>query len=90
MSKGAGQLKCPITQAPLDDPVKSVACGHTYSRAAILVFIKKKRGKCPCPVAGCAAEVTADGLEADVEAVRAMAKAKQGQKRKGKSALDVE
>lgn len=42
-------------------------CGHTYSRDAILEYIRTNTGKdsTPCPVAGCSADVTRSSLEDD-------------------------
>ena len=46
---------CPITLAPITDPVID-ACGHTFERSAIEAWLKK--GNFTCPVSGAALEHT--------------------------------
>jgi E3 SUMO-protein ligase NSE2 len=58
-------LKCPITLTLLEKPVRSTNCVHVYSLDAIKELVRQGRGKCECPVAGCAAEVTMDGIRED-------------------------
>lgn len=52
------KLICPLTKAPLKEPVVSVSCLHFFSKEAILEHIrlserKTSVGKVRCPVAGC-------------------------------------
>ncbi|KAI9297360.1 hypothetical protein K502DRAFT_357222 [Neoconidiobolus thromboides FSU 785] len=54
-------LKCPITTNWLENPVTNKPCQHTYSRNAILGYVKKK-AKAKCPVAGCNKLVVASTL----------------------------
>jgi E3 SUMO-protein ligase NSE2 len=58
-------LKCPITLTLLEKPVRNTNCVHVYSLNAIKELVRQGRGKCECPVAGCAAEVTMDGVRED-------------------------
>lgn len=44
-------LKCPLTTGLLEDPVKNSFCGHVYSRAAVMEYIRSHKRR--CPVAGC-------------------------------------
>ncbi|RKO89130.1 zinc-finger of the MIZ type in Nse subunit-domain-containing protein, partial [Blyttiomyces helicus] len=59
MGEARKAWKCPITQRPLEDPVTSFECEHSYSRAAIADWFKQQgqhkdgRSKAECPVAGC-------------------------------------
>lgn len=60
-------LKCPVTSALFQDPVKNKACGHVYSRVGIDHLLKSSRGRCNCPVAGCTnGNVNSQQLEPDV------------------------
>jgi SUMO ligase MMS21 Smc5/6 complex component len=36
--------KCPITQKPIQNPLKNADCGHVYEREAIMQFTKGKSG----------------------------------------------
>ena len=58
-------LKCPITLTLLEKPVRNTHCVHVYSLDAIKELVRQGRGKCNCPVAGCAAEVTMKGVRED-------------------------
>ena len=52
----------------MEEPVKNVNCGHSYSRAAIEAHIRNNRNRVQgthCPVAGCAHNVSRDTLEDD-------------------------
>ncbi len=44
--------RCPITQQLMVDPTYNSACGHFYSRTAILETLRSAPN-CPCPVSGC-------------------------------------
>eukprot|EP00587_Corethron_hystrix_P007807 CAMPEP_0113314022 /NCGR_PEP_ID=MMETSP0010_2-20120614/10238_1 /TAXON_ID=216773 ORGANISM="Corethron hystrix, Strain 308" /NCGR_SAMPLE_ID=MMETSP0010_2 /ASSEMBLY_ACC=CAM_ASM_000155 /LENGTH=273 /DNA_ID=CAMNT_0000170203 /DNA_START=40 /DNA_END=861 /DNA_ORIENTATION=- /assembly_acc=CAM_ASM_000155 len=53
MANQAGEseqsMKCPITAAFLEDPVKTNSCGHTFSRAGIMGLLRGKTFvACPC------------------------------------------
>eukprot|EP00727_Mastigamoeba_balamuthi_P006506 m51a1_g2476 hypothetical protein (219) ;mRNA; f:59341-60184 len=62
---------CPITRQLFECPVKNKNCGHTYSKAAILDYLSRKRGdQANCPVAGCQAKVSKQTLERDNEMER--------------------
>lgn len=56
-------LRCPLTQQQLVDPVRNQACGHVYSRAAILALLQQQQqhhsraANQPCPIAGCSARI---------------------------------
>eukprot|EP00026_Physarum_polycephalum_P007983 Phypoly_transcript_08056.p1 GENE.Phypoly_transcript_08056~~Phypoly_transcript_08056.p1 ORF type:complete len:232 (-),score=56.16 Phypoly_transcript_08056:190-885(-) len=85
---------CPLTRKELEDPVKNIPCGHTYSREAIVDYMKKgksKRGKFPCPVAGCSGELTKETLEKDMELERQLRRNKQrgGTKKKKPEEEDI-
>ena len=75
-------LTCPLSQAPLDDPVKNPVCGHNYSRDAAEQYMKRQRlrGVSPmCPVVGCSSAMA--NLERDYEAIRALQKSGKNKKR---------
>ncbi|KAJ1645642.1 hypothetical protein LPJ64_002803 [Coemansia asiatica] len=57
--------KCPITATWLIEPMTSKVCGHSFSREAILTYIRSQRGSGPCPMVGCVHRVTAKDLFAD-------------------------
>lgn len=58
-------LKCPITCALMENPMKNKVCGHVYEKHAILVHIRNDRLK-NCPVTGCRAKgITEAQLEED-------------------------
>lgn len=63
-------LNCPITNAPLVEPVRNSKCKHTYSKPAILALIQQRsrNGALSCPVAGCSSIISKDSLERDFEA----------------------
>ena len=58
-------LNCPITLQLLENPVRNDKCPHVYSRDAIKELVRQSRGACPCPVAGCNAIVTMQGVRDD-------------------------
>jgi hypothetical protein len=68
-------LKCPITQQLMVDPVKSSVCKHTYSREGILHHLKGVNSK-NCPVAGCCHHVSKNNLEDDEETALLVRRAK--------------
>ncbi|GAM26154.1 hypothetical protein SAMD00019534_093290 [Acytostelium subglobosum LB1] len=57
---------CPLTKKPFENPVKSVTCGHTYSRDAMLSMLKRTK-TVGCPVVGCNKSCNESQLERDVE-----------------------
>ena len=60
-------LKCPITTALLEDPVKNQVCGHVYSQKAMEAMLQN-RGRTKCPVPGCTnTQVTNSQLVPDVQ-----------------------
>lgn len=48
----ATNLKCPMTAAWFEEPLRSKLCGHVYSKVPIYSYIGKHTVK-RCPVAGC-------------------------------------
>jgi len=63
-------LICPITKQTFVQPMKNPRCGHVYSRAAILDYIRHKARPVGCPVAGCPETVTERGLQVDTATER--------------------
>ncbi|KAJ2336393.1 hypothetical protein GGI00_000857 [Coemansia sp. RSA 2681] len=57
--------KCPITTTWLNDPVTSKTCKHSYTKQAIMDYLKAQRGECACPVGGCSRRVRAADLFED-------------------------
>ncbi|KAJ2455554.1 hypothetical protein EV183_000031 [Coemansia sp. RSA 2336] len=57
--------RCPVTTSWLVDPVTSKVCKHSFSREAILNFIRSNRGSCACPVDGCSKTIRSRDLYAD-------------------------
>jgi len=55
---------CPLTQTTFQEPVKNQACGHTYSRVAILQQLGRG-GAIACPITGCRSRVTQMDLVPD-------------------------
>ncbi|KAJ1965029.1 hypothetical protein GGI12_001051 [Dipsacomyces acuminosporus] len=45
--------KCPITATWLIDPVTSKVCHHSFSKEAIMDYLRAQHGRCVCPVGGC-------------------------------------
>jgi len=59
-------VKCPITCATFERPLKSKVCNHTYSTAGLEQMIKCKKYKCPVP--GCTNHhLSMQQVEPDVE-----------------------
>lgn len=89
-------LKCPLTAALMEDPVKNKVCKHSYSRQAILQHIQSQqgRGRCLCPVAGCtnktlnASQLEDDKLTATL--VRRLKKRQQLSQKSQHSAVQVD
>ncbi|KAI9504918.1 zinc-finger of the MIZ type in Nse subunit-domain-containing protein [Coemansia spiralis] len=57
--------KCPITASWLTDPVTSKVCKHSFSRDAIVDYIRGHHGSCPCPVGGCSHRIQLRDLHQD-------------------------
>ncbi|KAJ1745863.1 hypothetical protein LPJ77_001777 [Coemansia sp. RSA 2523] len=57
--------RCPVTTSWLVDPVTSKVCNHSYSKDAIVDYIRGNRGACACPVGGCSRTVRAQDLVPD-------------------------
>jgi len=56
-------FKCPITLTPLQDPLTSKVCKHSYSGAAIREYLS--RGVKKCPATGCNKKITLADLKED-------------------------
>ncbi|KAJ3810177.1 hypothetical protein F5876DRAFT_42360 [Lentinula aff. lateritia] len=48
--------KCPLTLRPLENPVTSEICGHSFSQDAIREMFAGFRGSKKCPASGCTRE----------------------------------
>ena len=80
----------------MEDPVKSTACGHCFSRQGILQHIKtckKDRKECLCPMPGCNNPIQEAQLEVDVGLQRIIKRVKrrqeaEEQQRKQSQAMD--
>eukprot|EP00531_Pseudo-nitzschia_arenysensis_P005233 CAMPEP_0116152968 /NCGR_PEP_ID=MMETSP0329-20121206/20970_1 /TAXON_ID=697910 /ORGANISM="Pseudo-nitzschia arenysensis, Strain B593" /LENGTH=273 /DNA_ID=CAMNT_0003649797 /DNA_START=173 /DNA_END=994 /DNA_ORIENTATION=+ len=60
------KIKCPLTMALMEDPVRSKVCKHSFGRAAIYEYLRKGKQKCPVP--GCInGSMTLNELEDDPE-----------------------
>ncbi|CAH1774833.1 unnamed protein product [Owenia fusiformis] len=46
--------KCPYTLKEMVQPVSNIHCKHTYDKKGIEEYIKHKKNRAKCPVAGCA------------------------------------
>jgi len=55
--------KCPLTLTPLQDPMTSKLCKHSFSGAAIREYLS--HGVKRCPAAGCNKKITLADLKAD-------------------------
>jgi SUMO ligase MMS21 Smc5/6 complex component len=89
---------CPITTSLLEDPVMNPACKHTFSRRALMDYIKKyetgagnKRVPLPaCPQHGCTAKIDKNKLVIDEEAAYAVKEFQRNEKAKRKAgAVDL-
>lgn len=65
MDKRILNIHCPITKEIMKKPVQSNICHHVYDEPNILELIRKGRGSCRCPVAGCSHNVNRGCLEKD-------------------------
>ena len=87
------KIKCPLTMAVMDDPVRSKVCKHSFQRAAISEYLR--RGNRRCPVPGCHnGSMTVDELEDDHETlvrVRRFRKRESATKKaRAQTALDMD
>lgn len=87
------KLKCPLTMALMEDPVRSKVCHHSYGRNAIYQHLRNtKHTKCPVP--GCINnKMTMNELEDDTETkmrVRRYKKRESASKKMNKGFLDDE
>lgn len=63
-------ITCPITGKPiieLEDPVRCMDCKHIYEKNPIFHYIKTKKPKPECPVAGCPRILHASRVGCDPE-----------------------
>ena len=86
---------CPLTTLTLEDPVMNVACKHTFSRLALLDYIKKhetvNRRIVPvaCPQQGCNQKLDKATLVRDEEAEFAIKEAQRRAKPTRRAAVDL-
>ncbi|KAJ1731178.1 hypothetical protein LPJ61_002663 [Coemansia biformis] len=57
--------RCPVSASWLVEPLTSKVCNHSYSKEAILGYIRAHSGTCDCPVDGCRKKIKAKDLFAD-------------------------
>ena len=78
----AGSVKCPLTKAVFQHPVKSKVCSHTFERAAIEQYLASKKNStelAECPLPGCSNILNEDQMVRDVQMERMVkAASKQG------------
>ncbi len=61
-------IKCPLTMALMEDPVRSKVCKHSFGRDAIYEYLRKGKSPKKCPVPGCInGNMTLNELEDDPE-----------------------
>ncbi|KAJ1940489.1 hypothetical protein GGF37_003953 [Kickxella alabastrina] len=66
--------KCPVSQSWLIDPMTSKLCGHSFSKDAILAYVRSQRGgNAKCPVGGCASIIGPRDLFSDAVLERKVA-----------------
>ncbi|KAJ1887769.1 hypothetical protein LPJ66_008939 [Kickxella alabastrina] len=66
--------KCPVSQSWLIDPMTSKLCGHSFSKDAILAYVRSQRsGSAKCPVGGCASIISPRDLFSDAVLERKVA-----------------
>lgn len=46
-------MRCPITQRFMKEPLRNRLCGHTYDKIGVEQLIKNRGAKARCPVPGC-------------------------------------
>lgn len=56
---------CPLTLRPLEHPVTSTLCPHSYEKAAVEDYLKHSGGSAACPVSGCSQMLTLAQLRPD-------------------------
>jgi hypothetical protein len=91
-SDNSNRIKCHLTLAVMEDPVRSRTCKHSFSRAAIVNHLRRSK---ICPVAGCINNnMTTSELEDDPDTVMLVRRYKKREelqkKNKAQSALDMD
>ncbi len=73
-SNSSSKIKCPLTMAFMEDPVRSKVCKHSFGRDAIYHYLRtsntqnRNRNGARCPVPGCInGSMTINELEEDPE-----------------------
>lgn len=56
-------LTCPITTLPLENPVTSDLCKHSFSKEAILSLMRQNGNVVPCPIPGCEKQIMEHNLK---------------------------
>lgn len=56
---------CPLTLRPLEHPVTSTLCPHSYEKSAVEDYLKHSGGSAGCPVSGCSQQLTLAHLRPD-------------------------
>eukprot|EP01105_Mastigella_eilhardi_P016948 TRINITY_DN3890_c0_g1_i1.p1 TRINITY_DN3890_c0_g1~~TRINITY_DN3890_c0_g1_i1.p1 ORF type:complete len:250 (+),score=74.23 TRINITY_DN3890_c0_g1_i1:65-751(+) len=67
---------CPITKTQFVNPVRNKACGHVFTRDAIMDLLQRQKHGMDCPVPGCDKQIVAGGLEPDEEMEHILRRAK--------------
>jgi len=85
-------IKCPLTMAIMEDPVRSKVCKHSFDRLAITSHLSKSK---MCPVPGCRnSNMTPSELEDDPDTVMKVRRYKKresaARKVRAQSALDMD
>ena len=70
VAQRSADVICPLSRTLFVDPVTSPACGHTFSRAAVLELVKQHRSgglrnnksNPRCPIPGCSQRLDPDKL----------------------------
>ncbi|KAJ1986566.1 hypothetical protein H4R33_003289 [Dimargaris cristalligena] len=58
-------LNCPLTCQLFEEPVKSTVCKHSFSKHAIMDYIRQSSSPTPCPVSGCSRSISLADLKPD-------------------------
>ncbi|KAF5389208.1 hypothetical protein D9757_003477 [Collybiopsis confluens] len=62
--------KCPLTLRPLENPVTSNVCGHSFSRDALHEYFVNSRGSKDCPASGCSEKFSISDCKVNKELAR--------------------
>ena len=89
---GASGIKCPLTMAIMEDPVRSRVCKHSFDRHAIVAHLRRFQS---CPVPGCGNHsMTIAELEDDPETTMRVRRYKKREsatkKARAQSAIDMD